>query len=364
MNFKSIKSNFSDILVNMPGWHTYRKIVVIESDDWGSIRMPSKEVYDQLINVIIKSGNYHYWKYDTLASEDDLSALFEVLFSVKDKNNNPAIITANTIVANPDFKKIKEGGYKAYYYEPFTETLKRYPHHAKSFELWKQGMENHVWKPQFHGREHLNVKRWISSLQNPSNATRMAFDLNLFGLSTIIINEKKTFWVPFDSSGEEDNHLHQEIITEGLDLFKNIFNYTSLSFIAPNYNWYGDLEYHLFRLGVKYIQGLKRNLYKIRYIGQRNKSGMISLIRNSFFEPSESDIDIVDNCLNDIKRAFRMRKPAIISSHRVNFIGEIVKANRDKNLILLERLLKRVVKYWPNVEFMSSDQLGELISSK
>ena len=33
---------------NIPGWRTRRKIVVIEGDDWGSIRMPSLSVYDAL----------------------------------------------------------------------------------------------------------------------------------------------------------------------------------------------------------------------------------------------------------------------------------------------------------------------------
>ena len=30
-------------LSNLPGWRTSRKIVVIESDDWGTIRMPSNK---------------------------------------------------------------------------------------------------------------------------------------------------------------------------------------------------------------------------------------------------------------------------------------------------------------------------------
>lgn len=30
---------------NLPGKSTKRKLVVIESDDWGSIRMPDKETY-------------------------------------------------------------------------------------------------------------------------------------------------------------------------------------------------------------------------------------------------------------------------------------------------------------------------------
>ena len=35
MNSK-IQTQLSHTLLNLPGWHTRRKIVVIESDDWGS----------------------------------------------------------------------------------------------------------------------------------------------------------------------------------------------------------------------------------------------------------------------------------------------------------------------------------------
>jgi hypothetical protein len=34
---------------NLPGKTTKRKLVVIESDDWGSIRMPNKAVLNTLI---------------------------------------------------------------------------------------------------------------------------------------------------------------------------------------------------------------------------------------------------------------------------------------------------------------------------
>ena len=36
-----------DKYVASKGFHTKRKLVVIESDDWGSIRMPSKETLDK-----------------------------------------------------------------------------------------------------------------------------------------------------------------------------------------------------------------------------------------------------------------------------------------------------------------------------
>ena len=35
-------------LAAIPGWSTRRKLVIFESDDWGSIRMPSVETYKSL----------------------------------------------------------------------------------------------------------------------------------------------------------------------------------------------------------------------------------------------------------------------------------------------------------------------------
>ena len=75
---------------NIPGWQTKRKIVIIESDDWGSIRMPSKEAFKRLQKAGIPVEKCPMNSYDSLASEEDLSALFQVLQTVKDKNKNPA----------------------------------------------------------------------------------------------------------------------------------------------------------------------------------------------------------------------------------------------------------------------------------
>ena len=128
---------------NIPGWRTNRKIVVIESDDWGSIRMPSLNIFEKLQKRgvdLISRGAYRYNSYDTLAKSTDLAALFEVLNQYKDRNGNKAKFTAVSVVANPDFKKIRESDFSHYYYEPFTETLKKYYGDDSSYLLWKEGI--------------------------------------------------------------------------------------------------------------------------------------------------------------------------------------------------------------------------------
>ena len=72
--------------------------------------------------------------------------------------------------------------------------------------------------------------------------------------------------------------------------------------------------------------------------------------------------DWVGSCLKEVETSFFWHKPAIISSHRVNYIGWINPANRDRGLALLDELLNRLIKLWPDVEFMTSVELGDLIS--
>ena len=46
-----ILTKLKNLYINKMGFHTERKIVVFESDDWGSIRMPSKEVFNHLMDL-------------------------------------------------------------------------------------------------------------------------------------------------------------------------------------------------------------------------------------------------------------------------------------------------------------------------
>ena len=371
----NLKSQFTHTLLNLPGWYTRRRIVVIESDDWGSIRMPSREVFDKLLKKGIRVDNCHYCSNDSLETGDDLNALFEVLNGVKDKNGNPAIITANTVVTNPDFDKIKTSDFKEYHYKLISESYKDVKGCANSLELLKEGNEKGLLSIQSHGREHLNINRWMYYLQNDYPETKFAFEHGVYGLSTTITSEnRKSFLPAFDFETTKEEIEVNEIAKDGLRIFKELFGFASESFIAPNYTWSKSLESSIAAEGVRFIQGARLHTYSVpiglkasknlRYFGKRNEFGQIDLVRNAHFEPSEnSQKDWVNSCLSEISSAFFWKHPAVICSHRVNFMGGLNEKNRDQNLQLLKKLLSEVVKSWPDVEFMSSNQLGNLIQS-
>lgn len=376
--FFNLKKSVISHLQNLPGWRTNRNIVVIESDDWGSIRMPSRQVYDGLKNEGFKVDQDPFLKYDSLASESDLTNLFEVLTSVKDANGNHPKITANTIMANPDFEKIKASGFSTYYFEPFTKTLSHYPNHAKSFDLWREGMSNGLFHPQFHGREHLNVGRWMKALQLNDPVVRHAFNLGMISISSEPSEMRFGYMEALDHFSPEEKAEKQAVIKEGLELFSQTFGYSSRSFIASCYVWDNEIEQILQKNGVQFIQGVAQQLLphtkneahsfkkRYHYIGQKNNLSQLYLTRNTYFEPCllPEGTDNIGYCLKRMEIAFKLKKPAIIASHRLNFIGGIHPENRDLNLKLFRGLLIKITQKWPTVEFMTSDELGELMISR
>lgn len=357
---------------NFYGWNTNRKIIVIESDDWGSIRMPSKEVF----NLCKKKGygvdTNPYESFDSLASQSDLELLFDVLFSVKDAHNNPAVLTANCVVANPDFDKIKESNFENYYYETIDKTFMRYPNHFNNLSLWKIANSEGIFHPQFHAREHLNVSKFMLSLQNFDSDVHFGFTYKMPGCVTKNQYEAKNLYVEATMYNSlEDKKQKLLAYLDGLSLFEKTFGYKSLSVIPPNYTWSNDFNTSISENGVRFLQGIRKYRepvvdskmnYISRYTGKENADGLIDIVRNVFFEPTlQRENNTEKRVISEIKNAFFMKKPAVICSHRINYVGFIDEKNRDNNLVLLKNILRKIVQLWPDVEFMTSDKLGQII---
>ena len=373
---RAVISRSMSFVMKRKGFRTNRHIVVIESDDWGSIRMPSLEVLHELQEKNVKFfTEIGYDKCDSLASNEDLEILMDVLSSVKDKNRNPAKITLNSVVANPDFKKIKECDFTEYHYELFTDTLKRYPSHDKAFSLWEEGQSKNIFKPQFHGREHLNVQMWMNLLQNKSQSVLNAFDKEVFSMILDAKEDRRLHVLAaYNVINKSEYSFVKTSIEEGLSLFEQIFGFKSKSMIAPCYTWDNIVEDIASENGVQYIQGSfsqshsqyeknKGLSQSFHYLGEKNKNDQLYLARNCLFEPSQNKKFNSDFCLSQIYKAFSLNKPAIISAHRLNFIGELSPKNRDKNIKEFKNLLVTIVNKYPYVEFYSSDQLGDIISN-
>lgn len=364
----AIKSVIYRNFTNAIGKKIKSKVIVFESDDWGSIRMPSQKIYNYLLSKGVHVDKISYEKYDCLESDSDLYNLFETLTKYKDKNGNHPSITANTIMSNPDFEKIKSENFSKYHYEHFFDTYEKYYSNRKLMQqLWNQGMKEHIFIPQFHGLEHYRISDWMASLNKGDNKDRELFDLGIVSLSQIIgKNYGSGYYLRvLNSRTKDETERDCKRLADGLNIFENTFGFKPKTFIAPCYTWSTLHEKILNEKGVSHIQGItKQNVPysrpKFRYTGMRNSYKQTYLTRNVFFEPA-SDGCSVNECLQRISNAFMWNQPAIICAHRINFCGMLSEKNRTSNLTQFNNLLNCILKRWPDVEFMSSDQLATLI---
>lgn len=367
----NLKTQLAKNYINFRGWKTNRKIVVIESDDWGSIRIASKDALKKISKLAPQALISKFTQLDGLEKTQDLELLFEVLSKFRDSQGNHPVITALALTSNPDFQKIKDSNFE-FHSELITETYNKYGEN-KLFEFWKkEGITNNLLYPQFHGKEHLHPERYLERIANINDIEHRAFLNNSIIGGGLGRSRSHNFMAAFEYHNEQDKRYIEKRTAEGLEEFETLFGFKSKSF-CPSQSIYGEHIYDVLKChGVEAIQAgqqfipEKLSLKKTNhYWGDTTPNGLIFWRRNCTFEIyNGNQFDHVDQCLKEIEIAFRWGKPAVINSHRINFTSRINSIIRDKTLLDLENLFKVILNKWPDVEFMNSQQLVETISNK
>lgn len=372
MSIASFKEEILRNYTNATGFRTNRKIIVFESDDWGSIMMRDKLTYERLLQKGIRVDSSKYSKLDCLETGKDLDDLFNVLKSHKDINGNYPKFTFNTVMENPDFEKIRESGFQNYYGERFSDSYKTY-YNEDNLDLWFEAIKEGIMVPQFHAREHFNKFFWMNDLKNKNQETLFAFENFFFGMGIKTTSQRRSRYLPtYYAENDEEHKLIEESLKIGLEEFKQLFGFYSKTFIASNYTWSRELECVLHDNFVKGLQGSRVQLApnfktgkmeKIRHFtGDRNRYNQIYTVRNASFEPySDFNGNWIDRAMKDISNSFFWKKPAIFETHRINYVSIMSKKNQENNLSILNQLLKKIILTYPEVEFLSSDELLEVI---
>ena len=354
------------LLKNWAGVSVKKKLVSFYVDDWGSVRTRSKKAVAYLKSKGIDMDNNRFSRYDSLASEEDLCALFDTLRQVKDKNGNSACFTAVMNPCNPNFEGIRENRFSTFISEPYTETLAKYGYYQVP-ELWIEGFNEYIFYPMFHGTEHVSRSQLMKALRTGNKPDLWAFECDSVGVP----GSNGGVMQPYFIEKGDENPALAENIRYGLNEFEKIFDFRARQFRAGGDVISPALYPVLKDCGIEYLD---ETMYINRYLGdghyQRcfnrtgkiNGSGLKLLVRNCVFEPTFAPVsDAIPKCLQMIDAAFTMRKPAIISSHRVNYVGTIDENNRKTGLTQLALLLKEIVRRYPEIEFVNADELGDII---
>ncbi|MHA7865527.1 hypothetical protein [Flagellimonas marinaquae] len=360
---------------NVLGWKTKRKLLAIVVDDYGNVRLDSKKALE---NITQKNPGMEqrFDCYDTLETREDLEMLYGVLSSVKDKNGNHAVFTPYALSCNIDFERMREEDYQTYRYELLPYTFEKLSAlqpatYCGTWELWKEGIKQGLMRPEFHGREHFNLKVFEEKLTQKDSALMLSLEnrslanIGSSGYSSMGWTAAFSFWDPV-----ADTKRFPDIMKEGLAAFEQVYGYKAKAFTPPAQQFPNHLEGELTKWGLKaldrpFYQGkhLGFGKYKRQFasMGYKKDKDRVELVRNVVFEPTASNVDHVAKVMQQIEAAFFWNKPALISSHRVNFCGHIDSLNRKKGLGDLKALLKAIVQKWPEVEFVSVGDLVNLI---
>lgn len=369
MNLTATAKSF----IELAGWHSKSKIIVFVSDDWGSIRNFSKDTRLHLIKHGFDMEANRFDRYDMLESNDDMERLFDLLLAVKNRHGEHPVITAALNVANPDFDKIRASGFQNYFYEPIDQIYSRSDTTHKVLEYYNLGIKEKIFRPEFHGREHLNAVEWVKALKQGREREIQGFQ-NFYWFMKSSDNDRKSYGAAFDLNSGEDILSQQQILHDGVGVFKRLFGYSPLYFTPPGGIYNSKLEKEISLSGIKFIDvpllqrmplGNNKYRYKVHYSGQQSYSGIRYVVRNVVFEPNLYGKDkAVDFCLAGIDNYFRRNIPVIISNHRAAFVGGIQNSNRNDGLFALKKLLDTIVNKWPDVYFMSMPDLYKSFITK
>lgn len=369
MIWNSIQNRLKRNVAEHRDFRTNRHIVVFESDDWGSIRMSNKKDWEKLLKMGYAVDKRPYERFDTLESAEDLEALFEVLVKHKDCNGNHPVITANMLMANPDFERIEKLGFQEYFFEPIAKTYERYFGDTKVLELMRQGIDKGVFIPQSHGREHFNVAQWMKGLQESNEDLLTAFRFGMCGIAPKHHSEQGNQMMnALLAENEKEQEKIDELVAEGLRMFKQLWGFKSKTFVAPCYLWNEQTEVELANGGVKLIQTSRTSKPAFKsptryfFSGQRNKFGQVYNIRNCKFEPSTDEGGAtVGALMKQIDDSFSQHKIAIFSTHRINYVSGISEQNRTNTLCLFDQFFTFLLKKYPDTEFISSDRILDVL---
>lgn len=349
-------------LLNLISWKSNKKILVFLADDYGAELNNYKHFAGLSLRTEI-DGENRFSKFDGIALRDDLTALFDVLKKHQNTNGKSAVFTAVSSMANVDLEKFKSTS------EYAITPIKDYLNSVESglFKIWEEGMQANVFVPELHGREHLNASRFLRLIE--SNAELADF-FNIYRSFPVLkpVEGIRDYLKAYDFDAQSELVEQEKIIVHSISIFENSFGRKPSLFVAPGLISHKSLNQVLVANGVLAIDKARKSREpkgqgkygtSFNYTGKTLVNGKLKVLsRNIMFEPNATkSTDWAAKAAKQVDQCFASNVPAIVSTHRVNYVGAIDENNRKEGLSALDSFLSHVVKNHPDVEFMSASEL-------
>ncbi|RKZ19216.1 hypothetical protein DRQ50_02550 [bacterium] len=346
-------------------WRDLRA-VVLHSDDWGFAGFaPDAAAWQGVDREALDPGRFPdaYWG-STLEDGAAVSDLADVLFSFRGRDGLPAVLQPNYILFSLDAAGTEAGAPTW-----LRRELPAFPAAYRRPGLWAAvaaARERGVWHPELHGAWHYDPSlRRLRAEESPAAAMALVRGITLFRDA--------------QSAKELGPWRSQEDLAVELDacfrVFTAMFGQRPVSIIAPDYTWSGRNEALWTARGLRVIQAkreqrnpdlppgrLGRMLKWLdRHVSIVSRPDRTFIERNCRFEPAQNDdpTAVTRRCLAAVGRAWAAGEPAVIETHRVNFV-HLDQAVAARGRRELASLLGDLAQRDPGPLFMSDAEVAQL----
>ncbi|MFN8586270.1 MAG: hypothetical protein U0704_00575 [Candidatus Eisenbacteria bacterium] len=307
-------------------WHAL-KAVVLQSDDWGLCAwVPDEQAHRVLAGQpAFRSEAGQRYGRSTLESAADVKRLEALLLEFRGADGLPPVWQANTIVAAPDWTRLVPPMFEVSEL-PVTGLDALPPRWARPglVAAYRHAEAAGVWCAELHGLHHLPETAWLHALRRGQHDARAAHE----HLSPICAAVEESS--EYDAT--EPRETRARVLREALRRFGELFGRAPGSFCPPDYRFDDWLEGEAESLGLTTLQGKPEQsggrwtALRRRWLGLQfpHTNGVrFYLPPRIAFEPrggADANGRVgVDAAHRGAREAWGRGRPAIVSSHRLNY---------------------------------------------
>lgn len=310
-------------------------VVILESDDWGA--GPTEQAAA-------------------------LRHLREILSAIKDEAEHPAVMTLGVVLGVVDTVLMKADQNAGYHRRDLTCS-----DYAEILAELRAGFDSDVFAPQLHGLEHY----WPAALLRVArNDSRVRDWLSADEQRTEALPDAlQSRWI--DGAQLPSRALVAEevevAVSEEAVLFEKLFCQLPRVAVPNTFVWTADVEQAWAAVGVRFVvtpgvrygsrdqEGRLVGDHTGLLNGQQSAEGITYVVRDVYFEPTRGHTP--QQAVAEICARTAMGRPALVETHRFNYLG----AQAEANFAALQALLDLVLLQLPHLRFMSTQTLGEAL---
>lgn len=345
-----------------PGFRFGRPLVLLQSDDWGRVGVRDEEGRAELRSAGLNLGECPYDLY-SLETAEDVGAVKEMLESISDAVGQPASLEMNFVVANVDFQASATQNFAKIILKPLLEGLPGSWRRPGLYEAYREGIAKRVFSPALHGASHFCRQAVSESLARADERGELI--RTLWKAQTPYIHWRMPwvgyeYWNPVRKPAERfvSPQEQQHWIAFAAELFEKFFRQRPISACAPGYRANDATARSWREQGIRIAQNGPGAMRAPHF----DEGGLLHTYRSADFEPALNPELQVQECVASALRWFAAGVPFVISAHSINFHSTLAPF-RQRTLPLLRELLHSLTKACPDVLFVNSQQLLEIIET-